>query len=172
MDSSGNSFQVYDYRDILSSIGGVLQSHSIQNHDDISTVNENMRKIFEIEDRGELQVAPTDDTEYSVDTSEVDIEMDKVSRWGFDFGMGSNPIGEIFTALLGNPPTNFGTLDTAWDVEIPIIGGASKAGSGLSVRSTFKLTDWFPKSFRSFVLFCATVVFTIASAKSIKGAFQ
>ena len=163
-DTSGNSYPVFDYSGILSSIGGVLQSHSAQSHDDLSTINGNFQKLFEIDDGGELQVAPTDDTEYTVDTSEATAALETVSGWGFSFGLGSNPIGEVFTSILGNPPTSFGSVDQVWDVDFDL--GFS------TIHSSFSLTSWFSSAFRSCLLMIVTIAFAIAIAKAVSGAFS
>lgn len=167
---SGSTFEVKDYSSILSSMAGVLQSHATANHDDLSTLNSNLQKLLEVENEGDLNVSPPDDREFSVDFTESDEALSEVSRWGFDFGLGSNPIGDAFTALLGNPPNNFGSVDEVWDIEIPIMSDGTRGG--LSVRSTFRLSSWFPRAFRSLILFCATIAFSIASMHSISNAFS
>ena len=165
--SGGFEFQdvEYDYSGILNSIGGVLQSFADANIQGLSTINDNLQKELEINDDGNLQVAPTDDNEYTVDDSELDSIEQTVSGWGFDFGMGSNPIGTAFTAILGNPPTNFGSVDRVWDVEFTLF-------DGVRVRSTFSLSDYFPSAFRSCILMILTIIFAIATARAISGASQ
>ena len=168
--SSGNggdpiNIPVYDYRAILNSIGGTLKSHAIQNNKDLNAINENLIKVLQVQDDGTMDVAPTDDTEYTVDSSEADNSLSEVSGWGFDFGMESNPIGSAFTSILGNPPTSFGSVDRVWDIRFDL-------GNGIEVQSTFSLSDWFPRAFRSCILFIATIVFAIATAKAVSGAFS
>lgn len=159
------SFPVYDYSPILNAIGGVLQSHAMQNAEGLNAINENMGNYLTIDDGGVLQVAPTDDTERSIDYSQNNEILNTVSGWGFDFGMGSNPLGSVFTALLGNPPTSFGSVDRAWDVEFSIT-------PDVKVRSTFSLSDWFPRAFRSAILMVLTILFAIASAHAVSNAFS
>ena len=87
------------------------------------------------------------------------------SGWGFDFGTGSNPIGNFITGLIGNPPTNFGSQDQVCDIHIPIWGE-------YAVSYKFKLSDWFPAAFRSCILFILSIFYAIAIAKAVSGAFQ
>lgn len=165
--SGGASFQdvEYDYSGILNSIGGVLQSFAQANIDGISTINDNLRKELEIDDNGELQVAPLDENEYPVDTSELDELQTEMSGWDFSFGMGQNPIGDVFTALIGNPPTGIGKHDAVIDMDIPIFGEHS-------VHYHFNLSDYIPPAFRSLVLMVVTMLFAIVYMKAISGAFR
>ena len=163
--TSDRPINMKDYTPILNVIGSTLLNHSRVNNENLSHINDNLESMLSIDDGGVLQVAPTDDTEYNVDGSEVDQIHETVSKWGFDFGLGINPIGDIFSALVGNPPTSFGTQDEVWSVDIPLYGD-------VTINSSFRLSDWFPPAFRSFILFVVTLFFAVASAKAISGAFQ
>lgn len=163
--TSDRPINMKDYTPILNVIGSTLLNHSRVNNENLSHINDNLESMLSIDDGGVLQVAPTDDTEYNVDGGEVDQIHEIVSKWGFDFGLGINPIGDIFTALVGNPPTSFGTQDEVWSIDIPLYGD-------VTINSSFRLSDWFPPAFRSFMLFAVTIFFAVASAKAISGAFQ
>jgi hypothetical protein len=163
--TADNPIYMKDYSSALNVIGSTLINHASTTADNLSTLNENLGTYFSIDDGGELQVAPTDDTEYDVDTSEADQIVETVSGWGFNFGFDSNPVGDLFTRLVGNPPTSFGTQDTIWSIDIPLYGS-------VTLNSSFKLSDWFPPAFRSFILFVVTIFFAVACAKAISGAFQ
>lgn len=163
--TANNPIYMKDYSSALNVIGSTLINHASTTADNLSTLNENLGTYFSIDDGGDLQVAPTDDTDYDVDTTEADQIVETVSGWGFNFGFDSNPVGDLFTRLVGNPPTSFGTQDTIWSIDIPIYGN-------VKLNSSFKLSDWFPPAFRSFILFVVTIFFAVACAKAISGAFQ
>ena len=164
--SSGDTIPIIDYRDGLNAIGGTLQGGFDDVHTAFETLVENQKSQLELDSADGLDVAepdePQDDTS-SVDSEVADV-LQEVSGWGFDFGMGSNPLGQIFTSLFGNPPTSFGSQDVIWDTEIPIT-------SDLSVTSRFALSDYFIPAFRSCILMILSLVFAIATAKSVSGAF-
>ena len=163
--SADRPINMKDYTPILTVIGSTLLNHARVNNENLSKMNDNLESMLTIDDGGDLQVAPSDDIQFDVDSTEANQIVDDVSRWGYNFGFDSNPIGDLFTALVGNPPTNFGSQDEIWSVDIPIYGN-------VTLNSSFRLSDWFPPAFRSFILFVVTIFFAVASAKSISGAFQ
>lgn len=161
----GANISMIDYSSALSVIGSTLQNHALANNEALKTINENLQKQLEIDDGGELQVAPLDMTEYDVDTSEVSVLMDEVSGWDYSFGMDHNVIGDTFSRIFGNPPTAFGSQDMVWDVDFPLF-------SDVRVKSTFNITKYFPPAFRSMVLMFVTLYFAIVYMKTISGAFK
>ncbi|MBR1922114.1 MAG: hypothetical protein IJ829_09005 [Kiritimatiellae bacterium] len=162
------SLTLPDYSPVLNAIGGVAQGGFDTLHQDFDTLNENEKLFFTLDSDSDLFVAqdstPTFDGDSSVSSDVQDI-LDDVGGWDFSFGTGNNVIGNIITAMIGNPPTSFGSQDTIWDIDIPIFDRTT-------VHSTFRLSDWFPPAFRSFVLFCITLFFGIASAKAVSRAFS
>ena len=161
----GANISMIDYSSALSVIGSTLQNHALANNEGLKTINENLQKQLEIDDGGELQVAPLDMTEYDVDTSEVSALMDEVSGWDYSFGMDQNVIGDTFSRIFGNPPTAFGSQDMVWDVDFPLF-------ADVRVKSTFNITKYFPPAFRSMVLMFVTLYFAIVYMKTISGAFK
>ena len=97
--------------------------------------------------------------------SQLDLIDDSQPGWRFDFGMGSNPLGDLITGLIGDPPTSFGESDNVCDIDfdLPLAG---------TVHYSFVLSDWFPSAFRSCILMILSIFFAIACAKAISGAFQ
>lgn len=166
---NGSTITTYDYTSLLNAIGSNVSKGFDQVHDDLNTVNENLRKQLETDE--DVNVA--ENTDPSVDTSSVEREvqeqLDKIneegSGWRFDFGLGSNPIGNLITSFFGNPPTNFGQQNDVCNIsfELPLVG---------TLQYQFRLSDWFPPAFRSCLLMILTIVFAIASAKAVSGAFQ
>ena len=166
---NGSSITLYDYSSLLNAIGENVSSGFNKLHDDNDVINENLRKMLQVEE--DVSIAP--ETDPQVDTSSVDSEVQEQldlinqegSGWRFDFGMGSNPLGNLITSFFGNPPTNFGTQDNVCSVsfELPLVG---------TVQYDFNLSDWFPPAFRSLILMILTIFFAIASAKAVSGAFQ
>jgi len=167
--SNGSSLTVRDYTDLLNAIGRNLSSGFNKVHDDVSTLNENLRKQLETEENVDVldNVDPSiDDQSVSEDVNEqLDLIRQPQSGWGFDFGMGSNPIGEVITRFFGNPPTSFGSQDNVCSVSftLPLVG---------SLQYEFVLSRYFPSAFRSCMLMILSIVFAIASAKAVSGAFQ
>lgn len=166
---NGSSITLYDYSGLLNAIGSNLSSGFDKLHEDNDIINENLRK--QLESDGAPDVAENVDPSVSDSsvTSEVNEQLDLVrdsqSGWGFDFGTGSNPIGNMITRLIGNPPTNFGTQDNVCQVDfsLPLVG---------TITYSFRLSDWFPSAFRSCILMILSIFFAIASAHAISGAFQ
>ena len=166
---NGSTITTYDYTSLLNAIGSNVSKGFDQVHDDLNTVNENLRKQLETDE--DVNVA--ENTDPSVDTSSVESEVQEQldiinqegSGWRFDFGLGSNPIGSLITSFFGNPPTNFGQLNDVCNIsfELPLVG---------TLQYQFRLSDWFPPAFRSCLLMILTIVFAIASAKAVSGAFQ
>lgn len=166
---NGFSITLYDYSSLLNAIGENVSSGFNKLHDDNDVINENLRKMLQVEE--DVSIAPESDPQ--VDTSSVDSEVQEQldlitqegSGWRFDFGMGSNPLGNLITSFFGNPPTNFGTQDNVCsvDFELPLVG---------TIHYEFNLSVWFPPAFRSLILMILTIIFAIASAKAVSGAFQ
>ena len=167
--SDGNSITLYNYSDLLNAIGANVSSGFNKLHDDNDVINENLRKQLETDTA--VDVAENSDPSVDTDSvsSEVQEQLDLInsqgSGWGFDFGLGRNPIGDMITSFFGNPPTAFGSQDQVCqiDFDLPLVG---------SVQYTFTLSDWFPPAFRSCILMILTIIFAIASAKAVSGAFQ
>lgn len=165
-DGGGNvSFSLYNYTPLLQTIAK-NQIEGINRMDDnFSVLNQNLQTIFAVDSVPD--VAPNNDP--SFDTSSVDSEaneqLDVVSGWDFSFGLGSNPIGNIFTSLIGNPPTSFGRVDQVWNVEFTIF-------NDVTVHSSFKLSDYFVPAFRSLFLFILSILFAIAFAHQISKAWS
>lgn len=164
--SGGNiSFTLPDYSPFLNAIGGTLSSHASGVHADLSAINENIKALGQFDTDGvDLSVAPPDYNDYEIDTTEAGEILDSVSGWGFSFGFDSNPIGDFITTIFGNPPTSFGSQDLVWDVDFPIYGD-------MTVHSSFRLSDWFRPAFRSCILMIVSLIFAIAVAKAVSGAF-
>ncbi len=166
---NGSSITLYDYSSLLNAIGENVSSGFNKLHDDNNVINENLRKQLET-DEG---VSVAENTDPQVDTSaaeseaqeQLDIINQEGSGWGFDFGLGSNPVGDLITSFFGNPPTNFGSQNQVCQVsfDLPLVG---------TLQYTFNLSDWFPAAFRSCILMILTFFFAIASAKAVSGAFQ
>ena len=166
---NGSSITLYDYSSLLNAIGQNVSSGFNQLHDDNNVINENLRKQLETDDG----VSVAENTDPQVDLSpavaeaqeQLDLINQEGSGWRFDFGMGSNPIGNLITSFFGNPPTNFGTQDNVCEVsfDLPLVG---------TLQYSFRLSDWFPPAFRSCMLMILTIIFAIASAKAVSGAFQ
>lgn len=166
---NGSSITLYDYSSLLNAIGANVSSGFSKLHDDLDTINENQRTFLETD----TDVPVAEYVEPSFDTSSVNDEVQEQldiinqegSGWRFDFGMGSNPVGNLITGFFGNPPTNFGSQDNVCDVsfDLPLVG---------TLEYSFNLSDWFPPAFRSLILMILTIIFAIASAKAVSGAFK
>lgn len=167
--SDGNSITLYNYSDVLNAIGANVSSGFSKLHDDNDVINENLRKQLEIDTAVDVaeNVDPTVDTDSAnLEAQEqLDLINSQGSGWGFDFGLGRNPVGDMITSFFGNPPTSFGSQDQVCQVgfDLPLVG---------SVQYTFTLSDWFHPAFRSCMLMILTIVFAIASAKAVSGAFK
>ena len=166
-DGSGGSVNITmrDYSPLLSQIAQ-NQIEGINRVDqNFSQLNSNLETIFKVDSVPD--VAPNTDPTF--DTSSVDSEaqeqLEQVSGWDFSFGLGANPIGNIFTSLIGNPPTSFGRVDQVWDVDFTIFGD-------VTVHSSFKLSDYFIPAFRSLFLFILSILFAIAFAHQISKAWS
>lgn len=165
-DGSGGTSTIVmrDYTPLLSQIA-INQIEGINRRDSsFQQLNENLQSLF-VADSASLEENAFDSPDLSDVQSESELVLSDVSGWDFSFGLGSNPIGNVITSLFGNPPTNFGSVDEVWDVQIPIYGD-------LTVNSSFKLSDYFIPAFRSALLMILTVVFAIAVAKQVSGAFS
>ena len=166
---SGDQIVMRDYTSLLNALGLNLSSGFSKLHDDLDVVNENLRMQLEIDSAVDVaeHVEPSVDTD-SV-SSEVQEQLDLInsqgSGWGFDFGLGRNSVGDLITSFFGNPPTSFGSQDRVCqiDFDLPLVG---------SVQYAFVLSDWFHPAFRSCMLMILTIVFAIASAKAVSGAFR
>ena len=163
-----------DYSSILNAIGGNMSSGFQQQHEDLNIMNENLIKMFHSDnDISADEPLTTEQLENIFDSSSVDSDIDGLkekvndpqSGWGFDFGFGSNPVGDVLTSLIGSPPTSFGNCDTVCTIDIPIFGD-------YVVNYSFKLSDYFPSAFRSCMLLIVSIFWVIAVAKTISGAFS
>lgn len=165
-DGEGNvSFSLYNYTSLLQTIAK-NQIEGINRMDEnFSVLNQNLQTIFGVDSVSD--VAPN--TDPSFDTSSVDTEvqerLDDVSTWDFSFGLGSNPIGDIVTSLIGSPPTSFGRVDSVWEVDFTLF-------NDVTVHSSFKLSDYFIPAFRSLILFIFSIFFAIAVAHQISKAWS
>lgn len=166
------NMQMHDYSGILTAILKGIYSGFDREFTWLTNFDQNMRNALvatEAPDVAEYQ----EPAEMAPDTSSVNTEVEEQldlireegSGWGFDFGMGSNPIGTLITSMIGNPPTSFGTQDQVCQINFPIWGD-------FEIEYTFRLSDWFPAAFRSCMLMILSVVFAIASAKAVSGAFK
>ena len=166
---NGSSITMRDYSGILNAIGGNLSSGFSKLHDDVSVINENIRKQLESSEDVSVAENHEPDIDISAEVSEGQGVLDSLSEegsgWRFDFGMGSNPVGNLITGLIGNPPTSFGECDHVCSVsfDLPLAG---------SIQYEFNISDWFPPAFRSCILMILSIIFAIASAKAISGAFS
>ena len=166
---SGDTIVLHDYTALLNALGLNVSSGFSKVHDDLSVVNENLRKQLELDTVVDVAAEQEPEFDTSSVSSEVQSQLDLIedaqSGWRFDFGMGSNPVGDVITGLIGNPPTSFGSSDHVCDIDfdLPLAG---------TIHYSFVLSDWFPSAFRSCVLMILSIFFAIACAKAISGAFQ
>ena len=164
-NGGSSSFQLPDYTPLLSQIAA-NQIEGINRRDSsFQQLNENLKNLFTADAPPVSDINPFGEVDFSSVQSEADSILSETSGWDFSFGMGANPVGNIITSLFGNPPTSFGSVDQVWDIEIPIF-------NDVTVRSSFRLSDYFVPAFRSALLMILTIVFAIAVARQISGAFS
>ena len=166
---NGATITTYDYSGILSAIGGTLSAGFDRMNYDLDVMNENQRIQLETDSAVDVAESSDPDIDLSSDQQEAQAELDKLqetqSGWGFDFGLGNNPIGSVFTKLFGNPVLSLGSSDEVCNVDFELT-------KDIRFHYSFKLSDYFPPAFRSLMLMILTFIFAIASLKAISGAFQ
>ena len=159
-NGGSSTITMRDYTPLLSQIA----KNQIEGINRVDSSLSDIKDALTIDNATSVDVAPLDNADYTLDTSEADSIAEEVSGWGFSFGMSQNPIGGIFTSILGNPPTSFGSVDRVWSVDFDL--------GFTTVTSTFSLSDFFISAFRSCILMIETILIAIAIAKAISGAFS
>ena len=163
------TFNMHDYSGVLNAILNGVYSGFDRQYAFLLNLDQNLRYALTSDDVP--NVANFEDPSFDTSSvssevqSQLDLIDDSQSGWRFDFGMGSNPLGDLITGLIGDPPTSFGESDNVCDIDfdLPLAG---------TVHYSFVLSDWFPSAFRSCILMILSIFFAIACAKAISGAFQ